>query len=207
VADIDGIGAVSLTIDGTVVTSGFTLSGSITSRTFTYTGHLAAGTHTYEINASDSTGLAATPVSGTFVVKATAPVISSVRKQVGTDVTATIITWMVNDIDGVGTVKLTIDGIDVTGIVKSGTSTSAVFTYTAVLSAGTHSYAITAYDSTGLAGKLAKGSFKVKSAMFASTMATGVTAGTAKTDWLVDYSFAGSSSVNANSVDAVFAAS
>jgi hypothetical protein len=205
VADIDGVGAVVLLIDGNVVASGIKVSGKNTSRTYTYAGLLSAGNHTYDITATDAAGAKAMPASGTFTVKATVPVIKNVKKTVGTSATATTITWTVNDYDGVGTVKLTIDDTEVSGVTKSGSDQSATFTYSGVLSAGKHAYMITAYDTTGMAAKPVKGSFTVKAPKNAVMQTAADVAGTVKTDWLIDCDAMSEPASDANTLDAVFA--
>jgi len=143
VYDIDGISSTTLRIDGRVITSGITQKGSGSSITYTYAGKLSAAKHGYTINAMDAAvpPVAAKQYGGNVTVAGTVPTITKI---VVTPTKAkTTITWTAYDIDGLKSVVLKIDGKSMT-FSRSGDN----YTYNGVLTAGKHSYSISAYSTS-----------------------------------------------------------
>jgi hypothetical protein len=95
-------------------------------------------------------------------VTGTTPAISSVKAKASTSNKNATISWKVTDIDGVESATLSIDGEVVSGVSQSGKSTARTYTYSSRLAAGSHTYTITAVDSTGLSVSSATYSFTVK---------------------------------------------
>ena len=150
VAAAFGVTGSNLTIDGSAVTN---ISGPYTAPPgVNYSGvygTLSAGSHSYLITASDGDGNT-TQYSGTFVV---GPVISQVAVSAAQD----NITWNVAAALGVVSSNITIDGTVMTDVdgpytAPPGVNYSAVY---GTLSAGSHSYLITATDGAGNAAQLA----------------------------------------------------
>jgi hypothetical protein len=146
--------------------------------------------------------LAARPVSGSFTIKATVPTIST--PVVTSTTSATTIAWNVYDIDGIGNVALTIDGKAVTGVSQSGSGTSATFTYTGYVAAGSHNYVITVTDSQKMSAKRSGSFVAAAASTMAGSLKSATTVASAKAEWLIDYAGA-SDAVDEDSVDAVFA--
>jgi len=204
VYDYDNVKSTTLKIDGVKMTSGITQSGSGATINYTYAGKLSAGKHTYTIDAVDAATLSAPAkqTSGSFTVAATAPTISGV-KITATTVKTTIV-WNAYDIDRISGYKLTIDGKTITsGIAASGSGTTFSYTYTGVLKAGSHSYAITATDSQKKSSTTS-GKFTVTVATSAASAVFATAGVTAKSDWLIDYDSILSTDED-DIVDAVFA--
>jgi len=198
VADPNRVGSVKLTIDGK--SASIKKSGSKTAVKCSYSGKLKPGTYAYTIRATDSKG-AMSAYIGTFTVQATVPTIYNVKVKATTAAKATSISWKVTDIDGVAFVGLTIDGTSMP-VKRSGCSHSPTYSYSGILSAGMHTFTITAIDSYGVTGTYT-GTLKVNSPMIKASV---MSKGTAKTDWLIGYNnAAASSAMTTDSVDSVFA--
>ncbi len=204
VYDYDKVKSTTLRIDGVKMTSGITQSGSGATINYTYAGKLTAGKHTYTIDATDAAVVSASAkqTKGSFTVAATVPTISGVKITATT--VKTTIAWNAYDIDRISGYKLTIDGKTITsGIAQSGSGTTFAYTYTGVLKAGSHSYAITATDSQKKSST-ASGKFTVTVASSAASMVFATVGAAAKTDWLIDYDSILSTDED-DIVDAVFA--
>ncbi len=204
VYDYDKVKSTTLKIDGIKMTSGITQSGSVETINYTYAGKLTAGKHTYTIDAADAAVVPAfaKQTKGSFTVAATVPTISGVKITATT--VKTTIAWNAYDIDRISGYKLTIDGKTITsGIAASGSGTTFAYTYTGVLKAGSHSYAITATDSQKKSST-ASGKFTVTVASSAASAVFATAGITAKSDWLIDYDSILSTDED-DIVDAVFA--
>ena len=159
VADNKGVTSVKLTVDGKNVSIS-RKSGDKYSATYGYSGMLSAAKHTFVITTVSSRGTSV--YAGSVTVAATTPVISNVSAKATTSDKTTTISCKVTDIDGIKTVKLSIDGGSAITLSKtSGSSTSANYSYKAILAAGTHTYTITATGSTGKAATPYTGSVTV----------------------------------------------
>ena len=140
-----GVESSGLTVDGSPVTNiqGPWTTSSGVNYAWTYTA-LSSGSHTYTITATDDAGNAS-QYSGRFVVGTdTGPTISKVAVSTAQQV----ITWNAAASAGVESSSLTIDGAAVTKIsgpytAPPGVNYSGAF---GTLSAGTHTYVITAID-------------------------------------------------------------
>ncbi len=154
-ADSNGLGAMSLTVDGKVITTIYGPYGSSTAANYAGAlSGLSAGTHTYVIYATDT---AATPVtsqhSGSFTVAGSNPVPTNPGPTISNVTLALsgnppVITWSAADSNGLGAMSLTVDGKAITTIYGPyGSSTAANYAGAlSGLSAGTHSYVIYATD-------------------------------------------------------------
>ncbi len=149
VVDNKGISSVQLKIDGKNVSIRKT-SGDKYSATYAYSGLLTASTHTYTIRAVSSRGTST--YTNSFTVAASTPTISSVSVIASKSDKPATFSWRVFTIDGIRAVKISIDGGTAVTVQKSsGSSTSATYLYSALLSARTHTYTITAVGATGKA--------------------------------------------------------
>jgi hypothetical protein len=111
---------------------------------FTASTSLNAGTYTFRARVSDAVGNQGMgAVSQVAIGGAT---ISNVVATAKTSADKTTIAWSESCSTGLGNVVLTIDGKSMSVSKKSTGKTTANFSYSGVLSAGTHSYTITAYD-------------------------------------------------------------
>jgi hypothetical protein len=209
VFDVDGVGGTTLKIDSLAVASGITqVANPNQSVTYTYKDSQPAGKHIFTIDAIDAAVLPASAkqAKGAFTVKATAPTISDIAVTSATAANPTMIKWSAYDLDGIGSVKLTIDGKATTY-----TQLDSNYTYLGVLAAGKHTYVITVADSQK-ASKQVTGKFTVATA--AAVPAAGVfrvsamakVNGTAKTEWLIDYDTISQSTCDADNRDTLFAA-
>ena len=191
-ADSDGVGSVSLTIDGANVsgiggpyaaTSGANYSGPY--------GSLASGNHSYVITATDKLGNAST-YNGTFTIGAstttTGPAISSIVVSMA----KSKLTWNAADSNGVSNVALMIDGANVSSIngpyaASSGANYSWGF---GSLGTGNHNYVIRATDNAGSVststGSFTTGSSNAASSAMFSGAAMSALSNSAKVDWLYD---------------------
>ena len=109
----------------------------------------ATGTETFTVTATDSLGDTATinysiTVNGTV----TGPVISSIV--VATTATTPVITWNVADDAGIGSTSIAIDGKDLAVGGPYGRARTRTMRACSDLSAGSHTYVITATDVSGL---------------------------------------------------------
>jgi len=159
-SDTHGLGTTTLSIgNASVGYKSVSLTKKTTSKTsasFSYAAVWKAGTYSYTITALDAKGYK-TVYTGNFTVKATVPTISNIKATSSTSDKQTTISWKVYDIDGVGSSALLIDGAKVTsGITKSGSGTTATFTYKGNLAAGSHSYQISAADSVAAVASSSK---------------------------------------------------
>ena len=196
VAAAYGVASSSLTIDGAAVTNFFgpytAPPGVNYSGTFSA---LSVGSHTYAITATDNAGNSAQH-TGTFVV---GPMIS----QVMVSVTQGTITWNVAAAYGVASSSLTIDGAAVTNLfgpytAPPGVNYSGTFS---TLSAGSHTYAITATDDAGNSTQRT-GTFVVGPMI--SQVVVSVTQGTITWNVAAAYGVAGSSlTIDGAAVDKV----
>ncbi|MEN6459328.1 MAG: hypothetical protein ABFC63_10400 [Thermoguttaceae bacterium] len=211
--DSDGVASASVTVDGSSVskvygpytaTSGVNYSASF--------GTLSAGSHTYVITAKDTLGNTSTS-TGTFTVASAAtnagPTISSVVVSPARG----IVSWNALDSNGVASASVTVDGSSVSKVYGPYTATSGV-NYSAsfgTLSAGSHSYVITAKDTLGntstYSGTFTVGSSSVAAAAHSAALQSAAVASSAKAAWLWDETAVSDDSDDntTNAVDAVMA--
>jgi hypothetical protein len=121
---------------------------------------LSAGSHSFEIVAANAKG--STRYSGGLTVAPTVPTISKVKTKATTSDKAATIAWNVADIDGIANVALSIDGGEPIAMSQKAGAKSSNYSYSAKLTAGTHSYTITALDSAGAAAASSTGTLTVK---------------------------------------------
>ena len=156
--DASGVTASTLAIDGrsiTVVTSGTTFTGADFSASL---GLLNAGLHPFTITATDTLSQVST-MNANFVLDSQTSVGPTVGLVVASESKA-IISWNALDSTGVTATTLSIDGVAVSSIFGPFTAASGV-NFSAPLdslTAGTHTYAITAFDGVGSQGT-ASGTF------------------------------------------------
>ena len=115
-------------------------------------GTLSAGPHTYVITATDALGNVSTQ-NGSFTVPVT-PTAGPVISQVGVNLSGRYVSWNEADPAGLSGGQLSIDGIPLSESAISGPYTAAsAANYAGIfgttLSAGTHTYVITATDALG----------------------------------------------------------
>ncbi len=146
--DDDGIQSSSLTIDGASVTRMFGPYAADKGVNYAALfGSLPDGQHNYVITATDKLGNPLTPANGTFQVIRSGPAISQIVV-----VTANgLMTWNVNDPDGIASTSLKVDGAPALRLygpyeAASGQNYAGTF---GTLAPGDHSYVITATDRLG----------------------------------------------------------
>ena len=160
-ADCDGIAAVTISIDGGSPVAVSRSSGSSTSAAYAYSAAVPAGKHSYTVTATDSAGVPATS-TGSFTVKPNAPTISSPLLTAGLSGTTTV-SWDLFDVDGLASVKLSIDGKSVSVGKTQGNDVTATYVFSGALSTGKHSFVITVVDAKK-ASISVRGSFTVSAA-------------------------------------------
>ncbi len=165
VADTAGLGSSTITIDGGN-RGVYGPYGSSTSGDYAgLLGNLSAGTHSYVITATDASGVVST-TEGTFTLAGpigNGPVISNLVT--ATTAATPVLTWNVSDASGIGSTTLTLDGnnLDVEGPYGSNTNSNYAGLL-GTLSAGAHTYVITATDVNGVAST-AQGTFTLAGPM------------------------------------------
>jgi large repetitive protein len=192
--DTTGVTGSTLSIDGQFVSniagpfpaaSGVNFSAPLDS--------LLAGTHTYSITGFDGLGSQAT-TSGTFTLAATTTFDPMISQVIVSQANGKI-TWNVFDPDGVASSTLQIDGVAVANVLGPFNAASGVNFSGRLgsLSAGSHSYRITATDKLGhqsavLANfNLTAAAGAAQNAVF-SAIGTAPSATSAKVDWTLDLS-------------------
>jgi hypothetical protein len=228
-ADPNGLGAMTLTIDGKAISAIYGPYGSSTSANYAGAiGTLGAGTHTYVITATDkATPSASSQSSGSFVVGPVGPTISGIvfaaMNGNGSGIIDSsdkiLVTWSLSDASGIASTSISADsGVAPTAMygpyaTSTGVNYAAVFN---TLAAGSHTFTITATDnSSAHTASQATQTLTVAQAAAAALaqMASAAAASsTAKTDWLINSdALTASSGTNqqnsADAVDAVLAAS
>jgi hypothetical protein len=152
VADDAGIGSTSIAIDGVNLAVGGPYGSSTNANYAGLLGALSAGTHAYVITATDVGGVATTS-DGTFTLagpSGTGPAISSVV--VAATAATPVITWNVTDGVGILSTTITVDGTNMTVSGPFGDSSNANYAgLLGAVTAGSHSYTITATDANGVA--------------------------------------------------------
>ena len=166
-ADPAGLSGGQLSIDGTAL-SPSKISGPYAAASgVNYVGifgtTLSAGPHTYVITATDKLGNVST-LDGSFTVAATPPA-GPVISQVGVNLTSGYVSWNEADPAGLSGGQLSIDGTalspsKISGPYAAASGVNYVGIFGTTLSAGPHTYVITATDKLGNLSTL-DGSFTV----------------------------------------------
>ena len=151
-------------------------------------GSLTAGSHSYTITATDRAGNVSTSTNSFVLANPTGPVIS----QVVISQTKGRISWNAYDPQGTKSSSILIDGATVANVsgpykASSGVNFSAPV---GTLTAGTHSYKITAIDGSGnvstLSGSFTWSATAGSSNSLAAAAGLSALSNSAKADWLYD---------------------
>jgi hypothetical protein len=151
-------------------------------------GSLAAGSHSYTITATDRAGNVSTSTNNFTLANPTGPVIS----QVGISQAKGRISWNAYDPQGVTSSSIQIDGVSAANVsgpykASSGVNFSAPV---GTLTAGPHSYKITAIDGSGnvstLTGSFTWGAAAGSQNALAAAASLSALSNSAKADWLYD---------------------
>ncbi|NLF09852.1 MAG: hypothetical protein GX594_18010, partial [Pirellulaceae bacterium] len=213
-----GVASASITINGVKYNGNPHSTGSTTSLDFWVSiANLPAGQYNYAITAVDKAGNSS-QLPGTFTLAGSQqpgsnPVIGSVVPSEAQKV----ITWNVQDADGVASASITINGVKYNGNPHSTGSTTSLDFWVSIanLSAGQYNYTITAVDKAGKSSQL-PGSFTLTGGSSGVVARSAVFSGigrslnnrvdaSAKLDWLYD-EIDVEDETTASAVDAVMAA-
>ena len=203
--DAAALASVTMTIDGASITVCGPYGTQNDANYAGLLGTLTPGSHTYVIKATDVNGKSNSSTS-TFTVPGAVngPLISSVV--VAASAATPVITYRVTDTVGITSTTITVDGTPLTLFGPYGTKYAANYSgLLGTLSAGSHTYLITANDAQGLSNT-STGSFTVASQTAVAAALSTTTGDSATVDWLVDSNDAASQSGgSSNAVDAAFA--
>jgi hypothetical protein len=205
VTDTAGIASTKIAVDGTNLVVCGPYGTKYDANYAGLLGSLAPGSHTYAITATDVNGLSNTSTSTFTVAGSTSgPAISSIV--VAASAVTPVITCRVTDASGITSTTITVDGTPLTVYGPYGTKYAANYAgVLGALSAGVHTYVITATDVNGLSNTSTAAFTVASSAAIDAVVSTSV-GDSVKADWLIDSNNAAAQSSNsANTVDTAFA--